>query len=96
MQQLMEGFTLKPEMLKTDTTVQSKWTMERKLIDSEKAVEEVPENDSVTQFEQKDELVIYEENKNETQIDIEEAESRMSGTQKSSSSHEDIRNKIKQ
>ena len=51
MQQLMEGFTLKPEMLKTDTTVQSKWTMERKLIDSEIAVEEVPENDSVTQTE---------------------------------------------
>ena len=51
LQQLMEGFALKPEMLKTDTTVQSKWTMERKLMDSEIAVEEVPENDSATQTE---------------------------------------------
>ena len=48
---MIDGFTLKPEMLKTDTTVRSKWGMDRKLNDSEKTVEEVPENDSVTQTE---------------------------------------------
>ena len=45
---MIDGFTLKPEMLKTETTMHSKYNMERELNDMEKAVEEVPEGDSVT------------------------------------------------
>ena len=49
---MIDGFTLKPEMLKTETTIHSKRAMERELNDMEKAaVEEVPEGESVTQAE---------------------------------------------